>query len=117
MESLIPLPFAAENAALREFLSEAAAQTDGRDPCWFTPGRAHQVAMLLHRGQTLLASPHWPQPDAARQRALYLEHLRRLLPVLCTLQDQLHVTARRLQQECAHRDAARSWLAGQIATE
>ncbi|MGH9520479.1 MAG: hypothetical protein ACRD2D_12555, partial [Terriglobales bacterium] len=79
----------------------------------FTAERAAQLAVMLQRGQALLADQTWPHPDVARQKALYGAHLRLLLGALQALDGQLSREAERLQLRHGHVAAARAWAVSQ----
>lgn len=108
-------PWVQLNRGLSQFFEGLEANAACRVG-WFTPARAGQLAMLLQRGQTLLASPHWPRPEEARQRAVYAGHLRLLLGALQALESELSEVAGHLRTEQRHVDAVRSWLASQSAS-
>lgn len=112
-----PSPAAADpwiqlNGDLSGFFDELEAHSAGAAG-WFTPERAAQLAVLLQRGQALLASRNWPHPDVARQKAIYGAHLRLLLGSLQALDGQLTQEANRLQARHQHVAAARAWAASQ----
>ncbi|HUX65977.1 MAG TPA: hypothetical protein VMV31_00655 [Terriglobales bacterium] len=85
-------------------------EANRHDPArWFTPERARQVEALLQRGQRWLQSGEHPHPE----RQLYAMHLRRLLPALQQLMQELTEVAARLQHEQEHLQSVRAWAGSQ----
>lgn len=105
-------PWVRLNQDLSRFFDELEAHS-AAPLGWFTPERAAQLAVLLQRGQGLLANKHWPHPEVPRQKALYAAHLRLLLSSLQALESQLTSEARRLEARHRHVEAARYWAQSQ----
>lgn len=85
-------------------------RTQAHNPAaWYTPERSGQLQALLQRGQAWLdARPHTPE-----EGQLYACHLRRLVPVLETVQRALVETAEGLLRQREHIRQARQWAGSQ----
>lgn len=107
-------PWAQLNHDIEQYFDELEANASA-PAGWFTPERASHLAVLLQRGQGLLAVKHWPHPEVPRQRALYAAHLRLLLDALLVLERDLAEVAERLHSEQQHVEAVQYWLGSQAA--
>jgi hypothetical protein len=112
MECLTPNPSEIAWADLDREWSQfwESLQAHAHDPAvWYTPERSGQLQSLLQRGQAWLDA----RPHPHEEQNLYVCHLRRLLPVLQTVQRALVETAERLLQQREHVRLARQWAGSQ----